>query len=146
VDLLEDRVQRARELTPGARIEVGDAQSLAFPDGRFDLVVGFTLLSSLLDETARTRVASEMARVCASGGLIVVYDFWVNPFNRHARPLSRGDVRELFPGVDATFRAVTLAPPIVRALAPLPGGWVACTLLEVLPFLRTHFFAALRRA
>jgi len=27
-------------------------------------------------------------------------------------------------------------------LAGLPGGWLACTLLEVLPFLRTHYVAA----
>jgi hypothetical protein len=42
------------------------------------------------------------------------------------------------------FRATTLAPPIVRLLAPLPGGWVACTLTEVIPFLKTHFLAAIR--
>jgi SAM-dependent methyltransferase len=144
VDLLPERIEHARELTPGARLEVMDAQALPFPDQDFGLVLGFTLLSSVTDPAARARVASEMSRVCARDGAIVLYDFWINPFNRDVRALSRKAVSELFPGWEATLRSVTLAPPIVRALAPLPGGWVACTLLEVLPFLRTHFLVALR--
>jgi SAM-dependent methyltransferase len=144
VDLIPERVERARELTPGAEFELADAQELPFESGRFDLVLGFTLFSSLLSDQVRERTSSEMRRVCAPHGAVVLYDFWVNPFNRDARPLTHNDARALFPGWQSAFRAVTLAPPITRALAPLPGGWVACTLLEVLPFLRTHFLAALR--
>ena len=146
IDLLPERIERARRLSPGARFEVGDAQALPFADAEFDLVLGFTLLSSVTDEAARRRVASEMARVCAPDGAVVLYDFRLNPTNRDTRPLKAHDVRRLFGGWRATLRSVTLAPPLVRALAPLPGGWLACTLLEVLPFLRTHFLAALRRA
>ncbi len=127
VDLLGDRVRRARELTPGALIGLADAQALPFADAEFDLVLGFTLLSSVLDSAARSRVAAEMTRVCRPGGFVMLYDFWLNPFNRDARPLSHSDVRALFPGFEATFRPATLAPPLARALAPLPGGWVACT-------------------
>jgi SAM-dependent methyltransferase len=145
IDLLPDRVERARELTPGAAVGVADAQRLPFADGEFGLVLGFTLLSSVVEAGARARVAHEMARVCAPDGLIVLYDFWVNPFNRDVRPVSRRDLAALFPGFDATLRSVTLAPPLVRALAPLPCGSLACSLLEVIPFLRTHFLAALRR-
>jgi SAM-dependent methyltransferase len=146
VDLLEDRVDRARSLTPGAVIRVADAQSLPFADAAFDLVLGFTLLSSVMGPDARSTVAAEVARVCAPGGAVVLYDFWVNPLNRDTHPLRRGEVQGLFPGWPATFRATTLAPPIVRALAPLPGGRLACTLLEVIPFLRTHFLAGLQRS
>jgi len=142
VDLLPDRVERARERTPGASIEVGDAQSLPYPDARFDLILGFTLLSSVVDAVARRRVASEMLRVAKPGGQVVLYDFWVNPLNRDVRPLSHKDVDALFAGHTVAWRSVTLAPPITRLLAPRPGGWLACTLLEMLPFLRTHFLAA----
>ena len=39
----------------------------------------------------------------------------------------------------------TLAPPIARRrLAPV--SWLACSLLEALPFLRTHYVGVLRRA
>jgi SAM-dependent methyltransferase len=141
IDLLPDRVERARELLPGAQIDVGNAQSLPYGDGRFDLVLGFTLLSSILDNGIRTQIAAEMARVTRPGGFIVLYDFWINPLNRDTRPLRRDDVRALFPVRDIEFRAVTLAPPLTRVLIRAPGGWLVCTALEVLPFLRTHYLA-----
>lgn len=144
VDLLPERIDRARELTVGARFEVGDARALPFQDGSMELVLAFTLFSSVLEDAVRREIAAEMARVCAAGGAVVIYDFWTNPFNRDARPVRRSELRSLFPGWKVSFRSTTLAPPLVRALAPLPGGTVACTLLEVLPFLRTHFLAALR--
>jgi hypothetical protein len=53
-------------------------------------------------------------------------------------------VRSLFAGAEVEFRRATLAPPLVQVLAPLPGGRIACTLLEVLPFLHTHFIASIR--
>jgi SAM-dependent methyltransferase len=142
IDLLPERVERARQLTPGAAIEVGDAQSLRYEAASFDLVLGFTLLSSVVDEGARRRVASEMLRVARPGGAIVLYDFWTNPTNPDARPLRRAEVSSLFAGRAVGFRGVTLAPPIVRALISLPGGWLACTALEMLPFVRTHYVAA----
>lgn len=42
-------------------------------------------------------------------------------------------------GVD--LRRVSLAPPITRALAG--WSWLACELLEKLPFLSTHYLAAI---
>jgi hypothetical protein len=48
----------------------------------------------------------------------------------------------LFPTREITFRGTTLAPPLLRALIRLPGGWFASTVLEMLPFLRTHYVAA----
>lgn len=142
VDLLPGRIESARARLPGATLELGDAQSLPFEEARFDLVLGFTLLSSVLDDSVRRRLAAEMLRVARPGGLIVLYDFWLNPFNHDARPLKREDVRSLFAGRTVEFRRTTLAPPIARALAGLPGGWLACTALEVIPFANTHYLAA----
>jgi ubiquinone/menaquinone biosynthesis C-methylase UbiE len=142
VDLLPERVGRARELTPAVRIEVSDARELPFEDASQDVVLGFTLLSSVVDVGARRRVASEMARVTKRGGVVLVYDFWTNPTNRDVRPVRRSELRELFPGYEVSFRGTTLAPPLLRALVKLPGGWFASTVLEMLPFLRTHYVAA----
>jgi ubiquinone/menaquinone biosynthesis C-methylase UbiE len=144
VDLLPDRVERAASLLPKGDIRLADAQALPFKDQSFDLVLGFTLLSSIVEDGARRRVAAEMARVAVPGGLIVLYDFWVNPFNRDVRPLRRGEVGHLFPARPIGFRSLTLAPPLVRFFAERPGGWFAATLLEMLPFLRSHFLAAVR--
>jgi ubiquinone/menaquinone biosynthesis C-methylase UbiE len=142
IDLLPERVERARAQTPGARIETGDAQSLPFADGSFDLVLGFTLLSSV-GKTARPRVAEEMRRVTRAGGLIVLYDFWTNPLNRDAQPLRRSQVRDLFPRAAIRFQGTTLAPPLTRLVMKAPLGWLACSALEVLPFARTHYVAAI---
>jgi ubiquinone/menaquinone biosynthesis C-methylase UbiE len=142
VDLLPERVERARELTPGAHLEVGDARALPFEDASQDLVLAFTLLSSVLDATVRRKVASEMTRVTKRGGVVLVYDFWTNPTNRDVRPVRRSELRDLFPRYEVSFRGTTLAPPLVRALVRLPGGWFASTALEMLPFLRTHYVAA----
>lgn len=144
IDLLEDRVARARELTPGAHIEAGDVQQLPYEAGSFDLVLAFTLLSSVTDAAARQRVASELLRVTKPGGLVLVYDFWLNPLNRDVKALRRDDLRALFPARAIEFRGTTLAPPLTRLLLKAPGGWLAATLLEVIPFLRTHYVAAIR--
>ena len=142
-DLLEGRVQRARELTPGAKIDTGDAQSMPYADASFDLVLGFTLLSSVSSAAALGRVTSELARVVKQGGRLVIYDFWTNPFNRDVRPLRRNSLKRLFPNRQIDFLPVTLAPPLVRLLTRAPGGWFACTGLEMVPFLKTHYLAAI---
>ncbi|HEU0075392.1 MAG TPA: class I SAM-dependent methyltransferase [Dehalococcoidia bacterium] len=142
VDLLTDRVERARELTPGAHIDVADAQALNYEDGSFDLVLGFTLLSSVVEPEARARVASEMRRVTRHGGVVLLYDFWTNPFNRDVRPLKQDEVRSLYPGRRVDFRRTTLAPPLLRLVIKAPGGWLACSWLDMLTFLRTHYVAA----
>jgi ubiquinone/menaquinone biosynthesis C-methylase UbiE len=142
VDLLPDRVERARALLPEATIDVGDARSLAFEDESFDLVLGFTLLSSVVDPEARKAVAGEMRRVTKRGGLVVLYDFRVNPLNRDTRPVPPGELRSLFAGSQVDVRSTTLAPPLLRALIRVPGGWFACSALDVLPFVRTHYVAA----
>jgi len=146
VDLLLSRLASARELNPHIAFSVGDAASLPYLDGSFDLLLGFTLLSSVVEAAARRAAASEMLRVLQPGGVLVIYDFWVNPRNPDVRPLRRAEVRRLFPGCTFNWRRVTLAPPLLRLLAPFPfGGWLVCYLLEKLPFLCTHFLVAVRK-
>jgi SAM-dependent methyltransferase len=145
VDLLQDRVETAKAQLPGADIRAGDVQMLPYADASFDLVLAFTLLTSVTGAAARGRVRAELLRVTRPGGLILVYDFWINPFNRHTRSVRRRELRELFAGYAIRFRGLTLAPPLLRPLIRLPGGWLACTLLEVIPLLRTHYLAAIQR-
>jgi SAM-dependent methyltransferase len=142
IDLLTERVERAQAALPQAHIQVGDARSLSYPQGAFDLVLAFTLFSSMLDDSVRRSVAEEMIRVTRPGGRVLIYDFRLNPTNPDTRPLRREEVATLFGGKSVAFRGTTLVPPITRTLVHLPGGWLACTALEVLPFLRTHFLAA----
>jgi len=125
---------------------LADAAELPYPSESFDLILAFTLLSSIVEAGARRAAASEILRVLRPGGTLMIYDFWVNPRNPDVRPLGRSEVRRLFAGCAFDWRRVTLAPPLLRLLAPLAfGGWLACHLLEKLPFLCTHFLVAVTK-
>jgi len=145
VDLLPERVAAARSLLPAAvTLEHGDGARLPFADGRFDLVLQSTVFSSILDGGVRREVAREMLRVLAPAGLIVWYDARVDsPANASFAGISRRELAALFPGCRMRLRAVTLAPPLARRLAP--RSWAACRLVGALPFLRTHWLGIIHR-
>lgn len=142
-DLLPERLQAARQLLPHLPLACADGQSLPYPDATFDLELQFTVFSSLLDEQIRQRLAAEMLRVLRPGGLILWYDFWLNPANIQTRGIRPQEVRRLFPGCRYEFRRITLAPPIVRRLAPL--SWQLCLMLEKARVLNTHYLAAIHK-
>jgi ubiquinone/menaquinone biosynthesis C-methylase UbiE/ribosomal protein S18 acetylase RimI-like enzyme len=140
-DLLADRLGKARLKCPGLRLSAADARALPFPTDSFDLVTQYTVFSSILGEEDRRLVASEMLRVLRPGGLILFYDFgYDNPGNPHVRGVSRRSLRGLFPGCSIDTESIVLAPPLSRRLARL--SLTACMVLEALPFLCTHYMAA----
>jgi SAM-dependent methyltransferase len=144
IDLVPERVEKARARLGGADIREGDASELPFEEGAFDLVLQSMMFSSILDASVKRRAAAEMSRVLAPGGLVLWYDFFVNnPRNPNVRGVGRREVEELFPGFDLRWRRVTLAPPLLRALAPrlrpLAGA------LQGLRVLNTHALATLSR-
>ena len=138
VDLLSWRLPGGSPEAP--TLAAADARRLPFVDGAFDLALAFTLISSVVEGESRAQAASEMMRVVRPGGVAIVYDFWINPTNRDVRPLRLGELRRLFPGCAVRWRRLTLAPPLLRLLAP--RSRLACRLLEKVPFLQTHYLAA----
>jgi len=60
----------------GVRAVVGNAESMPFGDGEFDLV---TCVNSLHHVADMRRALGEMARVLAAGGTIVVQDYLADP-------------------------------------------------------------------
>jgi ubiquinone/menaquinone biosynthesis C-methylase UbiE len=144
IDLVEERASACRKRVRDADVRVGDASSLPWPDGSFDIVLQSMLMSSVLDLEMRTTVAAEMARVLAPGGLVLWYDFFVgNPRNPSVRGIRRGELAELFEGFEIAWRRVTLAPPLVRAL--VPRARLLASTLQALKALDTHAVAVLRR-
>ena len=119
------------------------AAALPYRGATFDLAFAFTALSSMPDDSVRAAAADEAMRVLRPGGLLVVYDFWINPFNRRTRSISSAELRRLFPNASVEIEHVTLAPPITRALG---GRTSLCRMLERLPGLRTHLLTAVRKA
>jgi SAM-dependent methyltransferase len=142
MELDSARASKARQILPVADLRIGDAVQLPWNDGTFRLVIASTLFTSILDQTVRQLVADEIVRVLAPGGALLWYDFaYDNPANANVKGIGRADIRRLFPALQGKIRAVTLAPPLARLLAP--RAWPLATLLEAIPLLRTHLMAVL---
>ena len=144
IDLLPHLIEQARRAYPLVRFDCANAEHLPFPDDSIDLVLLFTMLSSILDDTMRRRVSSEAARVLKAGGAVICYDMrYCNPRNPHVRPVGRQDLRMLFPDFQSTMRSLTLLPPLARRLGPLTH--IGYPLGAAIPFLRSHYAAVLRK-
>jgi SAM-dependent methyltransferase len=152
LDLIFDRLQHAHHVLPGSGFANADGGAMPFPKGSFDLVLQYTAISSILDPGLRRAVCAEMLRVLRSpdlgsgmpGGLILSYDFWLNPINRQTRGLGPREIDELFPGCRFTYRRITLAPPIARRLASF--SWGVCAFLESLRIFNSHYLVAICKA
>jgi ubiquinone/menaquinone biosynthesis C-methylase UbiE len=144
IDLVEARAERARARLGGADIRLGDASSLPWEDGSFDLVVQSMMFSSILDPAVRATAAREVERVLAREGVVLWYDFFVTPpRNPGATGVGKREVAALFPGFEIRWRRVTLAPPLARLLAPRARPLAA--VLQALRVFDTHAMATLTR-
>jgi ubiquinone/menaquinone biosynthesis C-methylase UbiE len=143
VDLLPERVERARLTSPELDIQVANAEQLPFTDGSVDLVLLFSVFTSILDERMRMAVAAETRRVLSRGGSILWYDFrFDNPRNPNVKGMRRADVARCFPGAAVELRTVTLLPPLARRLGRLTPALYPR--LAALPFLRTHLIGLIQ--
>ena len=144
VELESGRVRQARARNPAFGIAQADAGTLPFPSGHFDLVLQFTLLSSVLDPEFRRRIAQEMLRVLRPDGTIVWYDFWAdNPSNRSVRGIRAAEIRTLFPGCVCDIRRLTLPPPLARRIVPV--SWLFAEVLSRARLLSVFYLAGIRR-
>lgn len=131
VDLMSGRVEEAQRRYPGLPFVCANAAELPFPDGQFEIVCQFTLLSSVLDIDLRTAIAAEMWRVTAPGGIVVSFDIRRAPAplrglrwlarRRSGAPASwvkastptvavpSAELERLFPGAALRYRSVGLA-------------------------------------
>ena len=109
-----------------------------------------TAISSILDPLIRRNICAELLRVLRSpdpasgkpGGMILWYDFWLNPINPQTRGIRPAEIKRLFPNCLYEFHRITLAPPIARKLAPI--SWGLCLFLESLKIFNSHYLVAIR--
>lgn len=141
VDLLGPRLEMAHQELPHLPLVCADGQRLPYEDKSFDLELQFTVFSSLLDDSVKHSLASEMLRVLKPGGTILWYDFWLNPLNQQTRGICPAEIRRLFKGCRFDFNRITLAPPIVRRL--VKTSWMFCELLEKIKVFNTHYLVAI---
>ncbi len=142
VDLLFDRLLHAHHILPSSRFTNADGQSLPFPSASFDLVLQYTAISSILDPEIRRNICADMLRVLRPAGMILSYDFWLNPTNPQTRGIRPAEIKRLFPNCTYQFNRITLAPPITRKLATI--SWGLCLFLESLKVFNTHYLVAIR--
>ncbi len=90
IDFSSSAVDIARSRVPDAEIQVGDAQSLPFPDNTFDAVVcGF----GIIHVPNPQRVLSEMYRVLNPSGRVAV-SVWTQPDQHNGFGLLYGAIKD----------------------------------------------------
>ena len=145
VDLLADRLARARRLSPpGVKFISANAARLQFAAASFDIVLQATAFTSMLDFALKQEVAAEMLRVLRPAGIVLWYDFRVNnPRNPDVRGVNRAEIERLFPGCRIALQKTTLLPPLLRVLARY--STLACHILSALPWACTHYLGTIRK-
>jgi SAM-dependent methyltransferase len=138
VELIEERAAEARRQLPAdVQLIGGDALEVQLAPASFDVVMLFTVFTSLLDEDYRRRLAAHVWRLVKAGGGVLWYDFcFDNPRNPDVRGIPVRDVRALFPEGTMRVRRITLAPPLARAVVRVHRSLYY--VLNIVPLLRTH--------
>ena len=142
VDLLPAHIDSARKRYPDFNLSLSNAEHLNFPDDSFDIIVAFTIFSSLIDSRMAENVASEMRRVLKKSGAILWYDMrYPNPRNSSVQAMTRRRINCLFPGMATQLTSISLLPPLADRL----GRTAAITypLVAGIPFLRSHYIGLL---
>lgn len=138
------RDETGKLIEPGPDLRIGDASDLPWPDNSFDLVLQSTVFTSILDFGMRQAIAAEMMRVTRPDGAILWYDFFVdNPRNAAVRGVRANEIRALFPRWRVRLQRITLAPPLVRRIAP--KSWALAYVLGLTRLLNTHYLGVIRR-
>ncbi len=134
LDLIPERIARAREVLPDADLRVGCATALPWRDDAFDLVILPTVLSSILDDAMRKAVLAQALRVAKR--YVLIHDMrWVKP-GGGLRPVDAADVQTAMGPRPIPRRTSLLLPPLARRLSPV--SVTLCRLLDRIPFLRGH--------
>jgi ubiquinone/menaquinone biosynthesis C-methylase UbiE len=142
VDLVPERIEIARERSPGFDLVVADATELPFADDSFDLVTQFTALCNIVDERVLELAVTEMKRVLRPAGALVWFDIARASAGAAYRPIPAQRLRTLF----ADFAIAYERPLFHRWTEPLAGrSPELCGLLERLPLPKSNLLAVLRR-
>jgi SAM-dependent methyltransferase len=145
IELLQDRVEKARRRLPPDIVRSGDATKLVLPEVSYDIVFQSVVFSSLLNNDFQMDLAAKMWSWVKPGGGVLWYDFiYNNPGNRDVRGVPVRRVRELFPLGRVTVKHLTLAPPIARRVCRVHSGLYG--LFNSLPFFRTHVLCWIQKA
>jgi len=122
IDILEERISRAKERFPDVNFVHGDASSMDFLDVSFDIVTESTMFMQLTDENLAQSIADEMIRVSKSKGHIILFDWrYSKPWDQNYKALSIKRIKRLFKVESETkIRGIfkgSLIPPLGRFIS-----------------------------
>lgn len=144
IDLLPERIKIAKKLSPDIDFQYGNADSLPFKKEYFDIILQFTMFTSILNTEMKKKIAVGLLAALKQNGIILWYDYHISkPSNSDVHGVKKREIKSLFPDCVFNFKRITLAPPITRILAPY--SFLSCYLLEKIPFLCTHFLAVIKK-
>jgi len=144
IDLLQDRMDTAVTISPNIHFQCGNAEKLPYENNSFDIIILFTVLTSILDSRMKRAIASEALRTLKPQGIILYYDYlYDNPKNHDVKGVKKSEIKQLFEGSHIELKRITLAPPIARVIAPY--SWSVCYLLEKLKVFNTHYMGVIRK-
>jgi len=144
IDLLQERIDIARRLSPDIHLDTGDASKLSFADESFLIVMQYVVFSSILEAKMRREIANEMIRVLRPDGVIIWLDFHMNnPRNPDVNGIRKKDIYNLFPDCRIHLTRLNLAPPLIRAI--IPYSWFTCYLLDKIKIFNTHYLGIIRK-
>jgi SAM-dependent methyltransferase len=141
-ELLFDRILMSHSTLSNLLLTCADGQNLPYATHSFELAMQFTVFSSVLDDDVKIRLAHELLRVIKPTGMILWYDFWLNPTNLQTRGIRPAEIRRLFPNCTYEYDKITLAPPLARRIVPF--SWSLALMLESLKIFNTHYLAAIK--
>jgi SAM-dependent methyltransferase len=140
-ELIFERGRIAHNVLPSLPLTCADGQNLPYAAHSFNLVMQFTVFSSILNDEVKANIAREMTRVTCPGGMILWYDFWLKANNPQTRGIRPAEIVLLFPNCTFEFHKITLAPPIARRLVSV--SWIMCVILEKLSVFNTHYLVTI---
>ena len=142
IDLLEERIEAAKKLSPNINFICENSEKIPFDDNHFDICMQFTVFSSIFDFNMKKNIAKEMIRVLKSNGIILWYDFFYdNPGNPDVKGIKKKEIYELFSGNKIFLRRITPAPPLSRIV--IPYSFFFGYLLESLKLFNTHYLGVI---
>lgn len=144
VDLHPILINQAKEKFNNINFLCMNGEDLDFPDSTFDIVLLFTVFSSIMEEKMTINIAKKISRLLKNGGCILFYDFFLNnPFNTNVRGISRKKISQYFPEMEIFSKKITLLPLLARRLgrhAP-----ILYPLFNSISLLHTHNFALIKK-
>ena len=140
-ELIPERFKQLGNLLPDQQIFPGDICKIETPLS-FDLVILFTVFSSVLDRQLKAQMATKVSQLISPQGHLLWYDFhYDNPKNKDVKGIGFSEVSQLFPDFSWQEKKwVTLAPPIARRV-----GRLYPLINFTFPFLRTHRMGLLQK-